>query len=352
MKKKKTRRQILRERQMTAMLILGILLIVTVIGVVIGTKIGAGRRSEIAAKEQEAIEAQAEEEAARRREEEARQSAAEEASRAEAEDQARQQDHTETQQLLAEQTKAANKEKAEQLKLLAAAGIADVSAYAVSQVAPPQEVTPSHVVCIDAGHERVDLLEKEPNAPGSDVMKQKVSSGTYGNASGLEEYELNLMVALKLQAVLESRGYQVIVTRTDHEVQLSNIDRAEIANMSGAEIMVRIHANSVDDTAVTGALTFGPGNDNAYLSAELIAESIRLGTDIINAFCTATGANNRGYCADNTLTGVNWTQIPCTYIEMGFMSNPDEDLLMADDGYQNRMAEGIANGIDAFFAGN
>ena len=34
------------------------------------------------------------------------------------------------------------------------------------------------------------------------------------------------------------------------------------------------------------------------------------------------------------------------------MSNPDEDLLMADDGYQNRMAEGIANGIDAFFAGN
>ncbi|MBQ0058531.1 MAG: N-acetylmuramoyl-L-alanine amidase, partial [Lachnospiraceae bacterium] len=151
--------------------------------------------------------------------------------------------------------------------------------------------------------------------------------------------------------ILQNRGYQVVMTRTDHSAQLSNIDRAEIANTSGAEIMVRIHANGVDDTSVKGALTFGPSSDNAYLSPELIASSQRLGTDVVNKFCERTGAQNRGYCEDDGLTGVNWTQIPVTYIEMGFMSNPDEDLLMADDNYQNLMAEGIANGIDAYFAG-
>ena len=207
-----------------------------------------------------------------------------------------------------------------------------------------------HIVCIDAGHEHVDMLDTEPNAPGSDVMKQKVSSGTYGEASGLEEYELNLMVALKLQAILEERGYQVVMTRTDHEVQLSNIDRAEIANDSGAEIMVRIHANSVDDTSVYGMLCYGPAKDNPWLSQDVIVKSLRLSELVVEDFCAATGAKNDGVLESNEMTGINWSTIPVTYVEMGFMSNTEEDLRMAEDSYQDLMAEGIANGVDDYFA--
>ena len=101
-----------------------------------------------------------------------------------------------------------------------------------------------HIVCIDAGHQQAGISEQEPNGPGSSVMKAKLTTGTSGVATGLAEYQLNLDVSQMLQQELLNRGYQVVMIRTTNDCAMSNAERAVYANESGAEIFVRIHANS------------------------------------------------------------------------------------------------------------
>ena len=85
---------------------------------------------------------------------------------------------------------------------------------------------------------------------------------------------------------------------------------------------------------------------------ELVASSNAFASTMLNVFCATTGIQNRGLLQDDTMTGINWCRIPVTIAEMGFMSNPDEDRLMADPEFQKVMAKGLADGIDAYFGMN
>ena len=122
-----------------------------------------------------------------------------------------------------------------------------------------------------------------------------------------------------------------------------------MANSSGAEGFVRVHANSSDDASVRGAMFYAPSPANPYMSQELIAASNALANTMLNSFCVTTGLQNRGLIQADDMTGINWCTVPVTIAEMGFMSNPDEDRLMADPSFQTTMAQGLANGIDAYF---
>jgi N-acetylmuramoyl-L-alanine amidase len=213
---------------------------------------------------------------------------------------------------------------------------------------PGQHRNPnSAVVVIDPGHQRYGDSAKEPNGPGASVMKARVTGGTSGVATGVAEYILNLDISLKLKAELENRGYTVYMTRTSHDVNISNMERAQYASSVGADIAVRIHANG-GAAAVRGAETLVPSSGNPYVS-HLAAASYSLGRNIINSYCAATGFGNRGVKANDTMTGINWSEVPVTIIELGFMSNPAEDQAMQDATMQNNMVQGIANGIDAYF---
>ena len=187
-------------------------------------------------------------------------------------------------------------------------------------------------IAIDAGHQARGNFSTEPIGPGASTRKAK----------------LTLRVAKKLQKELTQRGYQVYMIRTKNNVNISNKKRAQLANKSGADIYIRIHADSSGSSAVRGASMLYPSTRNRYVK-KLSKASKKLSSNIIRAYSKKTGIRNRGLVQRDDLTGTNWSKIPVTLIEMGFLSNPTEDRLMQKGSMQNKMATGIANGIDDYF---
>ena len=206
------------------------------------------------------------------------------------------------------------------------------------------------VVVLDPGHSAIVAGGYEALGPGSSQLKSKDTSGTQGVATGVEEYKLTLNIGLQLRTLLQKRGFKVVMTRTNSKVALSCIDRAKIANKAHADAYVRIHANGSDSSSANGAMTICTTRNSPYISS-MYKKNKSLSNAVLNAYVSATGCRKEYIWETDSMTGNNWSKVPTTLIEMGYMSNPSEDRRMQQTSYQKKMVRGIAKGIEDYLVG-
>ncbi len=187
-------------------------------------------------------------------------------------------------------------------------------------------------IVIDAGHGGID--------PGT------------RSKSGLLEKELNLDIALKLKRHFAMVGvYCVMIREADRDFSDSNEDfstkkrrdlsyRTRAANQSGADIYLSIHANSFSDNIYRGAQTFYEKSDprSKYLA------------EVIQYHLVGQLGPNRRRAKVGDYRVLNDTDMPGVMIEVGFLSNPEEAELLADDGYRERIAKAIFHGVADYFS--
>ena len=177
------------------------------------------------------------------------------------------------------------------------------------------------------------------------------------SSNGITESAINLQITMKVKKLLEDVGANVILTRSDEngiydanattirQQKISDLKkRADIGNNSNADIFISIHLNKIDQSQYYGWQTFYKnGNENS----EKLAKSIQLKLNE-----TIQKENHREAHSINDVYIIEHVHIPITIVECGFLSNPDEEKLLQQDDYQNKLAVGIFLGIVEYFGIN
>jgi len=230
-----------------------------------------------------------------------------------------------------------------------AAYIAAVKQGAISPDYPYMHELEGLIIGIDAGHQEFEDLELEAASPVNNALKKvRMTAGSVGVRSGINEQCINLAVAKYLELLLEERGAVVIMSRQDSEVEISNMERAVIMNEAEVNCWVRIHCNYSKDSAFEGARVLMP---MGIANCSIAYESRRLGYCIINAYCERTGSRMLAPHFMTDQTGFNWSESPVVTLELGYLSNSASDLKLCRASYQKDCAEGMFNGLLDYFKG-
>lgn len=177
------------------------------------------------------------------------------------------------------------------------------------------------------------------------------------SSNGTTEAQTNLKIALKLQSLLETSGATVVLTRSDEnaiydidkntlrEKKVSDIhNRVKIGNESSADIFVSIHLNKIPESQYYGWQCFFKQNDE---KSTKLAKSIQA-----NLNEAIQKENKRVAMKLDSVYIMKHVEIPISIVECGFLSNPEEEKLLLQDDYQNKLAWGIYNGIMDYFNDN
>ncbi|MFD2114230.1 N-acetylmuramoyl-L-alanine amidase [Paenibacillus yanchengensis] len=183
------------------------------------------------------------------------------------------------------------------------------------------------VIVIDAGHGG-----KDP--------------GTIG-FSGQYEKEMNLAISKKLMKKLKKEGYKVYLTR-DNDEYVDNMLRAKLANDKKARVFVSIHGNAVEnnDTANGVQVLYFPSRKSSIGNVS----NDKLAQTMMRTITKATGASDRGIVEREDLIVLNQTKMPAIIVEAGFLTNEAEEKRLFTDAYQNKVVDGIVEGLKAYFS--
>ena len=158
---------------------------------------------------------------------------------------------------------------------------------------------------------------------------------------GYRESDLNLQVAKKVESKLKSKGIDVKMSRSS-DIFYSLSERAEMANDYGADAFVSIHQNSAEDKSANGIETYYNRNKE---------EDKPLSNDIQTQVISQTGANNRGV-KNAEFTVLVKSKMISALVECGFITNESEVKKLSDPSYQDKLATGIADGIEEYLKSN
>jgi len=203
------------------------------------------------------------------------------------------------------------------------------------------------LVVIDPGHQQKANLNLEPIGPGATTQKYKVTDGTTDVVTNKREAVLVLEMAFILKEKLEAKGMQVLMTRTSHEVDISNKERATFANDHKANLFLRLHADGSENPNQSGFAVLTPAEGSPF-TKEIYAESLQISQTIVNKMRENNQVKVNGIKFRDDLSGFNWAKVPGVLLELGFMSNPEEDKKLSDPQYVNSLLQSVTDSVDEY----
>ena len=215
---------------------------------------------------------------------------------------------------------------------------------AITAEAKQSSKEPAKTIVIDPSGQKKPSKDTEPVGPGAFKTTAATTPCERGKKTGYKEYELNLQVSEKLKDILSDMGYDVLITRDDNDVNISNSERAMIANEADADILVVISAGAEKGTTVICQSEDNPYNYGNYRNSRLLSDAI-LGS-VVQKTCN----QNNGVDEQDDRAIINWCACPTTIVQVGNLEDKDEEELLIDDEYQKVLAEGIAAGIESYYS--
>ncbi|WP_263697634.1 N-acetylmuramoyl-L-alanine amidase [Bacillus thuringiensis] len=203
------------------------------------------------------------------------------------------------------------------------------------------------LVVIDPGHQQKANLNLEPIGPGAATQKYKVTDGTTGVVTKKREAVLVLEMAFVLKEKLEAKGMQVLMTRTSQDVDISNKERATFANDHKANLFLRLHADGSENPNQSGFAVLTPAEGSPY-TKEIYAESLQISQTIVNKMRENQQVKVNGIKFRDDLSGFNWSKVPGVLLELGFMSNPEEDKKLSDSQYVNSLLQSVTDSVEEY----
>lgn len=201
-----------------------------------------------------------------------------------------------------------------------------------------------YIIGIDPGHQlRGNGILERFSPKHRAANKPRVTSGTSGRWSNVPEYEVTLAVGLLLRDLLEKDGAVVVMTRTVNDIDISNMERALVFNDAKTDYALRIHCNGAKDNTKKGASILIP-TENPYKDDCLLAAKL-----LLREYGNTTGIVKRGIDERADQTGFNWCERMIINIELGYMSNKEDDLFLTNPESQKTIAQGLENGILRYF---